>query len=118
MLCIVASKLVVVLSAPTQLLDHPRFGRRPLLLTSNLGMAMALALLSVNYFLLSKGEDHDAAAIAVAALVLFSVFLNVGSRCLFCVVSLANWRCSLIRSRVLIPHFSFLCGERINQSKN
>jgi hypothetical protein len=78
--CIGAVKLSVVLLA-SRFFDC--VGRRPLLLVSNVGMGASLGMLALNYRILASENDGAATSssspvLAIAALLLFSAFLNVG----------------------------------------
>ena len=64
---------VVVIVLAGRLFDHPKVGRRPLLLASNAGIALALVILAINF---SMGEPS--VGWAVLALALFVCFFSLG----------------------------------------
>jgi hypothetical protein len=65
-------KLVVIVIAG-RLFDHPRLGRRPLLLASNVGILVALVSLAVNF-----SRDSPSVALAVTSLAVFMMFFSLG----------------------------------------
>lgn len=79
-LCIAALKVFTVLLM-SPLFDHPRAGRRPLLVTSNVGMGISLVLLGLQLYFRANSNENAAMsrpALAVIALAFYAAFLNVG----------------------------------------
>ena len=66
-----ALKVVVIVLAG-RLFDHPRAGRRPLLMASNLGISASLALLALNFHFAGSAE------VAVLSLLCFVTFFSLG----------------------------------------
>mmetsp|Transcript_16844 Transcript_16844/g.38975 ORF Transcript_16844/g.38975 Transcript_16844/m.38975 type:complete len:246 (-) Transcript_16844:16-753(-) len=63
---------VVVIVLAGRLFDHPKVGRRPLLIGSNLGLAASLMLLGINFLVGGSGE------VAVLSLALYVMFFSLG----------------------------------------
>lgn len=64
---------VVVIVLAGRLFDHPKVGRRPLLLASNAGIALALVILAINFSMAKPSVGW-----AVLALALFVCFFSLG----------------------------------------
>jgi sugar porter (SP) family MFS transporter len=71
--------LVIVLAG--RLFDHPRAGRRPLLMLSNLGLMLSLSMLALNFVLMDgggSGSGGGSPSLAVFALLCFVTFFSLG----------------------------------------